>query len=83
MYAQYMTCEVCLNLQNQLQRESEIETRAILRQRSRWTGGTLLSGPEVDAEIQASRKRQMAIATSLGRHRSEQHSPAYAQVVNA
>ena len=81
-----MTCEVCLNLQNQLQRESEIETRAILRQRSRWTSVNFKSessDPKIDAEIQASRKRQMAIATSLGRHRSEEHALAYAQAANA
>ncbi len=74
-----MTCEVCLNLQDQLQRESEIETRAILRQRSRWTS----VNANIDTEIQASRKRQMAIATSLDRHRSQQHQPALAQAANA
>jgi len=70
-----MTCAVCLNLQNELQRESEIETRAILRQRSHWTAGPKSSDPTVETEIHASRKRQMAIATSLDRHRNEQHTP--------
>jgi hypothetical protein len=75
-----MDCDVCSQLHNDFQRESEIEARAILEHRSRWAKSgepaPQSPTPETEAIIESSRKRQMQIAEALNRHRNEQHSAA-------
>ena len=81
-----MECEVCSKLQSELRRESSIETRAILHQWLRSTGGSRdreESDTDVQTTISASRKRQMQIASSLRRHKDEEHSEALVEMVHA
>ena len=73
-----MKCPICASLNREHHRECEIEASASLRQRSltAWLAPVPSSRTDQDyAEIVlASRKRQMAIASSLERHQSTDHA---------
>ncbi len=83
-----MDCEVCLKFQEEIQRESEKETRAIMQQWLRLSGDSRASDEsdgdaDLTSKIYQSRKRRMEIARSLDAHRDEEHSPALSEPVCA
>ena len=73
-----MKCPICASLNSEHNRECEIEASASLRQRSSAVCVAPIPSSWSDEDyadiVLASRKRQMAIASSLRRHQSTDHA---------